>query len=325
MASSLTTAATWLGALTAVVFGIKALDALLLYNRPSKLHRYLHTKDGKPAWALVTGSSDGIGKAYAKELAARGFNIVLHGRNAAKLERLQRELGTAHPQRQFRSLVIDATQCVHAPDTFKDIVHRLSDIHLTLLVNNAGGTPVQDGTDIFKPLDVYTNKEIADTINLNATFPSMLINALVPLLAQSAPALILNMGSMADLGMPMVASYGASKAYLRALTESVGREMAMAGRDVQVLHLRVGATTGVVGIWKPPSLFEPHASTFVKAALARVGCGRTVVVPYWGHALQAAMTSMMPRWAMDLMVTGVMADMQKNGLNGNHKPPAKRE
>lgn len=43
-------------------------------------------------WAIVTGSTGGIGKAYAYELVAQGFNIVLHGWNKENLERVKKEL-----------------------------------------------------------------------------------------------------------------------------------------------------------------------------------------------------------------------------------------
>ncbi|KAK0631207.1 hypothetical protein B0T14DRAFT_501301 [Immersiella caudata] len=290
------------------------IDFILPYVRPSKLHRYLHVKDGKPAWALVTGASDGIGKALSFELASQGFNVVLHGRNPAKLERVQRELETAHPNRSFRILIADATQCAQAPDTFKDIAHRLSDIHLTVLINNAGGTPILT-EKLFKGVDEYTHKEIADTIALNATFPTMLWSTLVPSLSQNAPALILVVGSLASNGLPLVAPYGSSKSYLRTLSESLAQEMIIAGRDIEVLHVGLGTVTGVSGIWTPPSLFVPHATTMAKAIMGRVGCERVDVVPYWPHAVQIMGTVLLPGWMKGMIFRKVMVDLQKKGLN----------
>jgi 17beta-estradiol 17-dehydrogenase / very-long-chain 3-oxoacyl-CoA reductase len=303
--------------LTGILFSalIYALiDFVLPYLRPSTLHRYLRSKDGKPAWALVTGASDGIGKALSFELASKGFNVVLHGRNPQKLERVQRELQAAHPNRSFRILIADATQC--APDTFKDIAHRLSDIpgHLTVLVNNAGGTPVSN-EKLFKAMDEYTNKEIADTIALNATFPTMLWNALIPRLSQNAPALILVVGSLASSGLPLVAPYGSSKSYLRTLSESLAQEMIITNRDIEVLHVGLGTVTGVSGIWTPPSFFVPHATTMAREILGRVGCGRVNVVPYWPQAAQIAGTMLLPRWMKGMIFRKVMVELQEKGLN----------
>ena len=47
----------------------------------------------KGEWAVVTGSTDGIGKAYAKELIKRGMNVMLIARNSEKLEQVKTELG----------------------------------------------------------------------------------------------------------------------------------------------------------------------------------------------------------------------------------------
>lgn len=61
---------------------------------------------GKDSWAVVTGCTDGIGKALALELAKRGFNIVLIGRNKNKLEDVIKQIQTKH-QRQTLMIVMD--------------------------------------------------------------------------------------------------------------------------------------------------------------------------------------------------------------------------
>ena len=55
-------------------------------------------KDGKPTWAVVTGASDGIGLAFCKQLAGLGFNVLLHGRNRAKLEEAEKEVKKMNPK-----------------------------------------------------------------------------------------------------------------------------------------------------------------------------------------------------------------------------------
>jgi len=295
----------------ASIVTLATIDFLLPYIRPSKLHRYLHTQDGKPAWALVTGASDGIGKALSHELAAQGFNVVLHGRNPAKLERLQREFESAHPGRSFRTLVADATQ--FTPDTFKDIANRLADVHLTVLINNAGGTPTTG--EPFKGLDEYSNKEVADTVNLNAVFPSMMLNALLPGLGGKGPGLAITIGSLAANGLPYVAAYGASKSFLKTLCTAVDGEMRLAGRDVEVMWMGVGQVTGVAGLWVPASLFVPHATTAAKAILGRVGCGRVAVVPYWPHGLQMGAMGLVPTGLKAMIMRKTMAQLKREGLN----------
>ncbi|KAK3314092.1 short chain dehydrogenase/reductase [Apodospora peruviana] len=311
------TTLTVFGILTAITITLFLIDFALPFLRPSKIVRYLHSTASKqPAWALVTGASDGIGRALSHELASRGFNVVLHGRNPPKLERVQRDLQAAFPRRDFRSLVADATHCITAPDMFRDIVARVSDLHLTVLINNAGGTP--PGT-AFKALDSYSHKDITDTISLNATFPTMLINALLPVLGgrNGGPALVVTVGSLSDGGMPLVAAYGASKAYLMMFAKGLAMETHIAGRnELTVQHMRIGTVTGVSHSDKPPTTFEPDASTVARAILARVGCGRTSVVPYWGHALQSLFADYAPRWVKDRVLEDTMAKLRDENLKG---------
>lgn len=277
------------GVCAVAVVLLLALDTLVVYLRPSKLPRYLQTKNSQPAWALVTGASDGIGKAFAHSLAEAGFNVVIHGRNPSKLAVVLAELESTYPLRSFRTLLADATEC--HPDAFEDIVQFLSDIHLTVLVNNAGGVSRRPASTDYRPLDSYTHAELVESVNLNALFPTLLTRALTPALAANGPALIIFVGSVADLGLPLVAPYGSSKSFLRTLADSMALEMKMTGRDIEALHLRIGPVTGVATIWRRPSWLQPHATTLAQTVLDRVGCGRAVVVPYLPHALLSVVPS----------------------------------
>ncbi len=72
-----------------VVYLVYSLSSFIyIYLRPSALGKYLHTD----AYAFVTGASDGIGKAIAVELAKKGFNLIIHGRNADKLNAVRDEI-----------------------------------------------------------------------------------------------------------------------------------------------------------------------------------------------------------------------------------------
>ena len=101
---------------------------------PSTYSRFLH---GRAPYALVTGASDGIGKAVAKELYAKGFNVIIHGRSAEKLKKVQEEIqSSSNVERDVRLWVANA----RAPDV--DLVQALkdwSDIEITLVIHNVGG------------------------------------------------------------------------------------------------------------------------------------------------------------------------------------------
>lgn len=64
-------------------------------------------KYGKGTWAMVTGSSDGIGAEYARQLARQGFNIVLVSRTMTKMEKVAAELKQLNPAVQTKIVQVD--------------------------------------------------------------------------------------------------------------------------------------------------------------------------------------------------------------------------
>ncbi|KAI1742620.1 hypothetical protein F4680DRAFT_457161 [Xylaria scruposa] len=305
-----------------------------LYTRSSGLHRYLYTSaSGERAWALVTGSSNGIGKCLALELAGHGFNIAIHGRNAGKLETVRDEIRAAYPDVEVRIVVADASQC-HRREVvdFERIRDQLADLHLTVLINCAGAGP----KPAFGALETYASEEILENLHLNAGFPTLLTAALMPVLrgqykrdaeptsrgnaTESSgrsrprhPALIINIGSVTDEGFPLVSFYSAGKAATHALHKALAREAALDGWDgeVEILSHRVGAVTEVSHTQAAPTLFRPAARTIAKAILARTGCGRNIVVPYWPHALQQGLLSLVPARILDSVINAAMREERR--------------
>lgn len=328
MASSLLAG---LGLLTLLTIVYRIYHFLIIFLVPSRLSRYLYPSPtgNQPAWALVTGASDGIGKQIARELARFGFNVVLHGRNPAKLAGVKYELEREFsPEgRAFRVLVADAgaIACIQCQEggsgggdaaavvDFDAIAASLSDLHLTVLVNNAGGNP-------FRPVYQHVHEkplgQFVATVNLNAVFPLVLVSKLLPLLVRGGgPCLIMNIGSLSDIGTPGLSAYSPCKAFLNSMTVGIGRELLMRRQrqrlggdgqddDVEILMIRVGEVCGTVYDQGTPSLFHPSASTMAKACLARVGCGRRLVEGYLPHAVQSALVGMLPEGVMDSVLLG---------------------
>ncbi len=138
---------------------------------------------------LVTGSTDGLGRAVAARLAAAGATVLLHGRDAVKLA------GTAHGIRRetgnenVRAYLADFASLAEVRALATEVEAENRQLHV--LVNNAGvgsgrpaGTTRQESTDGF---------ELRFAVNYLATF--VLTMRLLPLLRRSAPARVVNVAS----------------------------------------------------------------------------------------------------------------------------------
>ncbi|KAM5349691.1 hypothetical protein ACJ41O_006196 [Fusarium nematophilum] len=292
MKPSFSSAFTILGAATALSLSWKLSRFLWLYIRPSSFSRYAKTAEGSPPWAFITGASSGIGRAFAFELASRGFNIILHARNRTKLDSVKEALQAKFPDRAVRIIVADASD--PSKVDFSQIAQSVSDVQLKVLINNVGSTMPFDHE--FDTVENYSAQELLANVGANATFPLALTGALLPNMLRDQPGLILNIGSFADIGMPLFPSYAPSKAFMMTSCVELGLEMEFKMRDIEVLGLRIIQVTDTGVIFLPTSFSVPTATKWVKSALARVGCGRPHVVPFLPQALQMVAMNALPDW-----------------------------
>ena len=265
-----------IGILTLIVVFLQLFKFIIPYLRPSQLLKY-KTED---AYSLITGATEGIGKAIAIELANNGFNVIIHGRNVEKLKSVENEIITKNTTCKVIYLVHDGSQ------SNKMDISPISHLPITILVNNVGIGPISELTEM-------SNQEIDKTIMLNTTFPSQLTRDLIPFFKK--PALILNVSSYAGLlPPPYLAVYAGTKAYNNAFSISLAREL----ENIEVISLLTGSVnTG--SNRKPISLMRPSAETYAKCVLNRVGCGRQSIMPYWQHTIQTFLISILPQNFID--------------------------
>ena len=290
-----------LGVATASYTTLRFLRFIYLYTRPSSIKRYLY---GDSPWALVTGASDGIGLGIAQELATNGFNIILHGRNPEKLERTKIQLQGEHENVHFRTAVLNASTATS--QQIDDLVASIDGLNLTVLVNNVGG-----GAKI-QPLEKNTAEELDFLINVNARFPTQLTKTLLPKLTRAdGPTLIMNIGSLADSGVPYATVYGGSKAFNMAMSSSLAVEVKTEGKNIEVLAIPVGRVTDVAHSKEPASFFTPTARIMARGCVDRVGCGRQVVVGCVGHAMQKFIIDLLPSIVFEMLVVPTMKDRKE--------------
>ena len=175
-------------------------------------------------WALVTGASSGIGAEFARQLAARGLNLVLVARRQERLEALGAELTTAHGV-ETRALPLDLT----APDLVTPVLAATADLELGLLINNAGFATTGDFLD--QPGETQTRM-----VDLACRAPVALTHALVPAMkARGRGGVIFTASLMGFGGASWWATYNATKGFDVLLAEGLGAELAPHGVDVLAL------------------------------------------------------------------------------------------
>ena len=175
-------------------------------------------------WALVTGASSGIGKEFARQIAASGINVMLVARRDALLA----ELGRAISQEfdvQYRALAMDLSQ----EGFIAGLADATHDIDIGLVVSNAG----TGNSGEFLKLD---SQLLQKTLRLNTMAHLDIAHHFGAKLAERRRGGIILVGAMgAENGVPCMANDGAAKAYVHSLGEALQYEFKPLGVYVTVL------------------------------------------------------------------------------------------
>src|SRR5882672_3077879 len=175
-------------------------------------------------WALVTGASSGIGKEFARQIAASGINVVL----VARREALLAELGRAISQEfdvQYRALAMDLSQ----EGFIAGLADATHDIDIGLVVSNAG----TGNSGEFLKLD---RQLLEETLRLNTMSHLNIAHYFGRKLAERGRGGLILVGAMgAENGVPCMANDGGAKAYVHSLGEALHYEFKPLGVYVTVL------------------------------------------------------------------------------------------
>jgi len=205
--------------------------------------------------ALVTGGSSGIGLAIARALREEGFELTLVSRRPEKVEAAAAELGAA----AVAANVADEEECARVVAEHRDRYGRLD-----VLVNSAGvgiGGRVEDLPA--KHLDLQLG------VNLRGLF--LVTQAAIPLLRESR-GWIVNLASIAGtVPTPGLATYGATKAAVIALTRSLNAELD--GDGVRAIAICPGFVDTPMGQWSgiaPDEMIRPEDCAEIVRMLLRL-------------------------------------------------------
>ncbi len=252
--------------------------------------------------ALITGASAGIGAEFARQLAARGADLVLVARREDKLAELAGHLRAAH---HVEVTVVPAD--LGEPAAGSRLAAELDrrGIVVTTLVNNAGfGT--------YGPFADEDPDRVAAEIRLNVEAVVTVTRAFLPQLLAAGTGALVNVASTAAYQpVPGMAVYAATKAFVRSFTEALWQETK--GSGLRVTTLSPGATEteffDVVGSRDASVGRFQTPARVVRTALSAVDRTNPPPDVVLGHAnrLTAFATRFAPRGALLAMTERVMA------------------
>ncbi len=166
--------------------------------------------------ALVTGASQGIGRAIALDLARNGATVAVAARNVDKLETVAQEIASAGGT--AKAFALDVTSEDSIKSCAKAVLADLGACHI--LVNNAGTT--RDGLALRMKL-----ADFDDILRANLTGAFLLTQAVISSMMKARWGRVINISSVVgETGAAGQANYAASKAGLIGLTKSLAREFA---------------------------------------------------------------------------------------------------
>ena len=138
----------------------------------------------KEKTVLITGSTDGIGKQTALELARMGAKIIIHGRDPQRVQNAKEEIIKASGNQNIETLLADFSSLAQVKQMADEILAKYA--RLDVLVNNAG---------VFLLDRKVTSDGLEMNFQVNYLSPFLLTNLLLPLLKKSAPARIVTVSS----------------------------------------------------------------------------------------------------------------------------------
>ena len=174
-------------------------------------------------WAIVAGASEGLGAAFANELAKRGMHLLLVARRADALQSVAERLRQGHGI-EVRVLVLDLA----SPALAESLADATVDLEVGLIVYNAAFVPAAS----FLELEDSTLDQL---MRVNVHGPLTFLRTLLPPMRERERGAVVLMSSLAGMqGAPRLAAYAASKAFNTILGESLWYELREQGIDVVV-------------------------------------------------------------------------------------------
>ena len=258
--------------------------------------------------AMVTGASSGIGEAFCRALASKGWNLVVVARSEDRLRKLCADL-TAEHEVDVDVLVADLT----AADELAAVEARAGDGErpIELLVNNAGIGFLGD----FVSLPVDGEDAV---VRLNVLALVRLCHAAAGAMGSLGRGGIINVSSIdAHVPIPLMSTYAATKAFVSSFSRALREELRPSGVVVTLVEPGVIETDffarGSIDASWMPTFLRRSPDEVVDAALRAYDHHKARVVPNWMYRSTVAILSLTPT---AVKAKSAHASMRRSHLGG---------
>lgn len=282
---AIVTLATTVGTIFLIIFSIKTFYSLFNGFRLYFVNYYFKKdyvkKYGK--WAIITGATDGIGLAMAKELAQRGHSLIIIGRNEEKLSTCKASLQAEQTDAEVVAIKIDLADS--SEENYASVVGQI-DIEnrdIGILINNAGTFP-----GVFKPFAQYDTKDSIDIVNVNILATVLFTKMILPSMLRRGKGMIVNVSSLIGYAPSGYNNaYGPSKSYVNAFSEMLQNELS--SYPIDVVNLTPGGV--LTKLYNEaiketkPNCFNPSANDYAKSAINAIATPLSTMSGTLAHGL----------------------------------------
>lgn len=255
---------------------------------------------------MVTGATDGIGKALCFELAKRGLNIILISRSMTKLNEVSDAIQAKYPKIATKVIAVDFSNFDSAS---QGKVRSLVDLlEVGVLINNVG---------MSYPYPTYfaelSHADVTAMINLNVVSTTIMSHLVLPRMVERKRGAIVCISSAASQlpSNPLLAQYAAAKAYVDKFAESLHSEYASFGIDVQVQNPLY--VTSKLSKIRKASLTVPSPAAYARVSANAIGF-ESQTSPFFLHAAQLWVMSLLPRSLLEAQVRNMHKSIRKRAL-----------